>query len=265
LIKIAEIVSARMEKEYGVSLMLIIIDTMQASVDFKDGNDSAENQRVMNFLGSIARETGATTIVVDHFGKTVEVGTKGSSSKEDFAFFVLAMLADRDLGGSVSNTRMTQRKLRSGKSGAEFPFNLVTGKIGDTETSCVIEWKRECVDNEDTSNKPKWTKALEIFHTSITVAIIEHGKEMSPYGNAGPKIRAVALDKVKEEFILGYPAANSKTPETRAEAKRKAFERGVKDARSCRLIGSRELSGVDYLWLVYEEEAEFLKNRRESA
>ena len=64
-------------------------------------------------------------LVVDHFGKNIEVGTKGSSNKEDASDLVLAMLADRDVGGSISNTRMKVRKLRNGKSGVEFPFNLV--------------------------------------------------------------------------------------------------------------------------------------------
>lgn len=265
MLAVTTIAAACMLQEYKVPLKLIIIDTMQASVDFKDGNDSAENQRVMNCLAGIARETGATAIIVDHFGKTPESGTKGSSSKEDFAFFVLAFLADRDIGGSVSNTRMAQRKLRSGKSGAEFPFDLVAVDITDEETSCVIEWKPERGDGKDTSKKDKWTAALSVFHTSITTALIDFGVEKRPYGNAGPLVRAVPLDKVRAEFHAAYPAANSTTPEARDDAKRKAFERGVKQARARNLIGSRDLDRVDYLWLVQDDEAEYLKKRGKSA
>jgi AAA domain len=265
MMKIAEIAQARMEREYKVPLKLIIIDTMQASVDFKDGNDSAENQRVMNCLGGIARETGATTLIVDHFGKAVESGTKGSSSKEDFAFFVLAFLADRDISGEISNTRMSLRKIRSGKAGALFPFNLTTVDMGDDETTCIIEWKQEQGDGRDTSKKDKWTGALAVFRTSITTAIIDSGGEKYPYGNAGPLVRAVPLDKVKNEFCSAYPATNSVTPEAKADAKRKAFERSVKQARARSLIGSRDISGTDYLWLVQEDEAGYLKKRGKPA
>ena len=113
-----------MLEKFGVPLVCIIIDTMMASVDFQDANSAAETQQVMNGLRGLSQKTGAFVLVVDHFGKNIEVGTKGSSNKEDASDLVLAMLADRDVGGSISNTRMKVRKLRNGKSGVEFPFNL---------------------------------------------------------------------------------------------------------------------------------------------
>jgi hypothetical protein len=78
---------------------------------------------------------------LDHFGKVVETGTRGSSAKEAAADVVLALLADRDLSGTISKTRMTVRKLRGGVTGTETPFDLRVVEIGPGETTCVIDWK----------------------------------------------------------------------------------------------------------------------------
>jgi hypothetical protein len=163
LLAIAKSVHAQMLEKFRVPLVFVVIDTMMSSVDFQDANSAAETQAVMNRLRSLSRKTDAFVLVVDHFGKNIEVGTKGSSNKEDASDLVLAMLADRDVGGSISNTRMRIRKLRNGKSGTEFPFDLTEVDLGDGETTCMISWKPERDDGKHTSGKESWTKGLRIF------------------------------------------------------------------------------------------------------
>jgi hypothetical protein len=114
LIEIARLAATRMKGNFGVDLALVIIDTISASADFTDPNDAAEAQRLFNGLNSISKATGAFVMAVDHFGKVVETGTRGSSAKESSADVVLALLADRDISGAISNTRMSVRKLRGG-------------------------------------------------------------------------------------------------------------------------------------------------------
>ena len=155
LLAIAAIAHQRMLDKFGVPLALIVFDTMGASVNFKDANATEENQMVMNLLRDISRATGAFVLVIDHFGKNVNAGTKNSMTKEDNADVVLAMLCDRDVGGRISNSRMQIRKLRRGKSGIEFPFDLEVVKIADGETTCCIKWKFERDDGaKGTSGKP---------------------------------------------------------------------------------------------------------------
>ena len=138
-----------------------------------------DDLQVMNGLRSLSQKTGAFVLVVDHFGKNIEVGTKGSSNKEDASDLVLAMLADRDVGGSISNTRMKVRKLRNGKSGVEFPFNLAEVDLGDGETTCAIDWKPERDDTgKNTSGKGSWTKTLRIFRSAMETAVIERCREL---------------------------------------------------------------------------------------
>jgi AAA domain/Bifunctional DNA primase/polymerase, N-terminal len=259
LLAIAGTVHNQMLEKFGVPLVCIIIDTMMASVDFQDANSAAETQQVMNGLRGLSQKTGAFVLVVDHFGKNIEVGTKGSSNKEDASDLVLAMLADRDVGGSISNTRMKVRKLRNGKSGVEFPFNLAEVDLGDGETTCTIDWKPERDDStKRTSGKESWTKTLRIFRSAMETVVIDHGRDMFPYGSDGPKVRGVKLEQVRAEFVASYPADNEDR-RARDAVKRSAFSRAMKDARERLLISSREVEGVDHLWLVDETELDYLK------
>ena len=203
--------------------MLILIDTLNAAANFKDGNDAAEGQLVMNRLQELSRRTGALTLAVDHFGKAVETGTRGTSAKEAAADVVLALLAERDTAGTISNTRMAVRKLRAGATGSETPFNLKIVDIGDGETTCIIEWKDEhAPQGAQTAHKERWTKSVRLFRSAMQVALIDHGKDIRPYGGSGPAVRAVAVSAVRAEFMASYPAGEDKgrTPSARRSAGR---------------------------------------------
>jgi hypothetical protein len=51
----------------------------------------------------------------------------------------------------------------------------------------------------------------------------------------------VPVHAVRAEFMKAYPGD--------ADAKRKAFKRAMKTAREAGLVCSREVAGVDQLWL----------------
>ena len=73
---------------------------------------------------------------------------------------------------------------------------------------------------------------------------------MHPFGNEGPEVSA-PFDKVRAEFMAAYPAEGD--AKAKAEAKKKAFSRALKQARDKELICSREIGGIDYLWLVEKD------------
>src|SRR5262249_53940325 len=80
--QIAKEAADRMRSEFGVELVLIIVDTMSAAAGFNDENSSSEVQTAMNVLNELSKRTGALVLACDHFGKAVETGTRGSSAKE---------------------------------------------------------------------------------------------------------------------------------------------------------------------------------------
>jgi AAA domain len=162
--------------QFGLPPVLIVIDTLSAAGSFKDANDAAEGQRIMNRLAALSRLTGAFVLAVDHFGKAVETGTRGTSAKEAAADVVLALLADREINGTISNTRMALRKLRGGKVGIETPFDLKVVDMDFGETTCVVEWKEAGDPTQgSTAAKVRWPKSLRIFKSALETGLIHGG------------------------------------------------------------------------------------------
>ena len=249
----------RIREQFNLPLVLIIIDTLNAVANFKDGNDAAEGQKVMNRLGEMSRQTGAFVLAVDHFGKVVETGTRGTSAKEAAADVVLALLGDRDIAGNIRNTRMAVRKLRGGSTGAETHFDLKVVSAGFGQTTCVVEWKEDRAPPQGEGGaKDRWPRSLRIFKAAVETTIASHGKPVRPYGSNDPlkdddlTVRAVPLDTVRFEFAAAYPAEGSDA-KAKAHAKQMAFTRALKQARDKELVCSREIGGIDYLWLVVKD------------
>ena len=92
-----------LRRRFNLPVVLIWIDTLITAAGFASGedNDAAAAQRVLTALRVASLRTGALVIGIDHFGKAVETGTRGSSAKEGAADTVIAVLADRELGGGV--------------------------------------------------------------------------------------------------------------------------------------------------------------------
>ena len=100
----------------------------------------------MNVLKAVAHELKCFVLGIDHFGKSLEAGTRGASSKESSSDVVLACLGDKQLSGSVTNTRLAVRKHRGGRQGQEYPFSLrlveapEKDEDGEPITTMVIDW-----------------------------------------------------------------------------------------------------------------------------
>jgi hypothetical protein len=125
LAKVAAEVNARMQAEFNVPLVLIIIDTIAVAAGYEksgEENDSSATQRVMSTLAKLAVRTTTFVFGVDHYGKNPETGTRGSSAKEGAADVTLALLGEKDTNGTVSNPRLLLKKRRDGEIGIVFPF-----------------------------------------------------------------------------------------------------------------------------------------------
>ncbi len=118
-----------LQARFALPLALIVIDTIGRSAGYEqsgDENDAATGFKIMRVMSTLSARTGAFVLGVDHFGKAVETGTRGTSSKEGDVDVVLALLGDKTSGGTVTDTRLCARKRRSGANGEEFPFRVKT-------------------------------------------------------------------------------------------------------------------------------------------
>src|SRR5262249_8448806 len=151
-------------------------------------------------LSSLSRQTGAFVIGIDHFGKVVDTGTRGSINKESHADTVLALLADREINGSPTNTRLAIPKQRDAIAAIEIPF---TPKIigcgldedGDWVTKTAIVWNTQPVKPADAA----WSKSLRLLRQVLMTMLVDAGVDVRPFAD-GPTVRAVNIETVRNEF-----------------------------------------------------------------
>jgi hypothetical protein len=250
LTAMVEDAAKQLKERFAVDTVLVFVDTIITAAGYKqagDENDAALAQRVMSALAGLSHKTGALVIGVDHFGKAVETGTRGSSAKEGHADVVLALLAERELSGAVNNTRLALRKLREGAAGLELPFTPKPIEIGtdnDDEpiVRVVIEWSGAAVPPPEKS----WSKSLRLLRRILMAMLADCGKDVRPFSD-GPMVRACDLEIVKAEFGKQYPAEGSL--DQKAAARRKAFWRAITAAQASGLVVTREIGGVQLIWL----------------
>jgi hypothetical protein len=246
----AAIAEAKLQTDFGLPLGLVGIDTIGSAAGFKDENDSAECQRAMNVLAGLARAAKVFVLGVDHYGKTIEAGTRGGSSKETSADVVLVFVGERSGAGKVSDTRMLVRKVRGGKQGYEVPFTLPEVELGrdqdgDPITTCVVDWGAVA---GATDRADRWPKSRRVFREALRTALIEHGQDVRPFGDEGSQVKAVDRERVRDEFYKAYSADG--TDEQKQDAKRQAFRRQTEGLQNLGLIGVREVGGKTLLWVV---------------
>jgi hypothetical protein len=254
LTRMATEASRHFKNEFDLELVLIFVDTVIAAAGYtKEGQDSdtAAAQMVMSRLSDLSKKTGALVLGVDHFGKVIETGTRGSSAKEGHADVVLALLGERQVGGAIGNTRLAIRKMRDGPSGMEIPFTprdvpIGTDEDGEKITRAVLDWG-EPGDAAAFEKPDAWPKSLQLLRRILMTMLVDLGVETTPFAD-GPTVRAVDIKPVRAEFYKQYPA-DGENEKKKTDARRQAFNRTIKDAQARSLIGSREVGGVQLIWL----------------
>jgi AAA domain/Bifunctional DNA primase/polymerase, N-terminal len=257
LCKLADEAAAEFQSRFGLPVAMIVVDTIVRAANHTEGgdNDAAASQRVMNALSRLSNHIGALVIGIDHFGKVVETGTRGSSAKEGAADTVLALLADRELSGGVKNTRLAIRKQRDGVSGFEIPFTVRTietgtDEDGDPTTAQMLEW--QATQKPEAQNETGWTPSLQLLRRVVTTILADHGRSITPFAD-GPTVRGCDLELVRTEFYRQYPAEG--VDKQKQAARQKAFKRSLNGAVPRSLIAIREVEGVQLIWLPKEAES----------
>lgn len=250
LCAIADEAAAYLDRNFGLPVVLIWIDTVITAAGYNEGgdNDTAASQKVMTALRILSKHTGALVAGVDHFGKVVETGTRGSSAKEGAADTVIALLADRELSGGLRNTRLAVRKQRDGLSGFEIPFTARmvetgTDDDGDPVTAPVIDWQAT---QQPAEADARWTPSMQVLRRVLMTTLVDCGQNVRPFLD-GPQVRACDIELVRTEFYRQWPADG--TEQQKTDARRKAFSRSIKDSIARGVVASRQVDGVQLIWL----------------
>jgi len=258
LSKLAERATAKLKAEFDLPLTLIVIDTVVAAAGYaKEGadNDTATGQMLMRTLAGLSRNAGCFVLGIDHFGKDVNVGTRGTSAKEGAAEVVFAMLGEKTVTGEITNTRLALRKRRGGASGQEFPFqtrliDMGSDQYGQPITTLVLDWS-DTVAPQKAAKDNNWgrSKGVRLLRRIIMSMLVDQGVSLTPWAD-GPTVRALKLEAVKTEFLKSY-YTEGETDAAKKRAKRVAFERAVRAAGSDEkgVIVTREIEAIEYVWL----------------
>jgi hypothetical protein len=262
LIAMARQADDSLQQEFGLPLGLIVIDTIAACAGYAktgDENDPATGQAVMNVLRAVAQALGCFVLGVDHFGKNLEAGTRGASSKEASGDLVLACLGDKELSGSVVNTRLAVRKNRGGRQGREYPFSLrivespEPDEDGEPITTMVVDWQPAAAGGAQPQRDP-WaasrrqdqrTAVLRLKRVLMSI-LAEQGVDL-PVPPDGPVTRMVDQELVRVDYYAHTPVDG--TPEQKRKSRHMQFTRALAWAEDNQLIGVEEIGDVTYLRL----------------
>jgi len=209
LIATAKAVADELKSRFNVPLIMIIVDTMAAAAGFADEDDAAQGQIVMNALNIVSKATGTVVMAIDHFGKDMDRGTRGTSTKEGSADFVLALLGARDLSGAMKNIRMAVRKQRNGTVGYEIPCQLKivtlgTDRDGEAVTSGVVEWLEQS-EAPATMDERRQPQSEIDFERALASALQRHGEPIEHHGQTISAVQRGHLLAAFKEIYRGKP------------------------------------------------------------
>jgi hypothetical protein len=140
------------------------------------------------------------------------------------------------------------RKQRDGVSGFELPFSARmvetgTDDDGDPITAPVIEWQAT---QQTAQADARWTPSMQLLRRVLMTVLVGTGQDVRPFLD-GPLVRACDIELVRTEFYRQYPADG--TEQQKTDARRKAFGRSVRDSIARGVVASRQVDGVQFIWL----------------
>ena len=240
--------------KFDVPTVLVFVDTVVTAAGYSksgDDNDAAIAQRIMSVLSGLSQRTGVLAVGIDHFGKVTETGTRGSSAKEGHADAVLALLADRELNGTVTNTRLAVRKLRDGASGLEIPFMPKTVEVGtdpdgDPITRVVIDWAAA----PEQAAPKGWPKSLQLLRRILMTLLVDAGQDMQPVPRRADRAR---LQRRAGARRVPPPVRGRRRPAREGGDAPQSLPTRAQERTGQRLVMLREIDGIQFVWLAKNE------------
>ncbi|WP_038946798.1 AAA family ATPase [Bradyrhizobium genomosp. III] len=231
----------------GKPPLLITIDTLPAAVGGKSLNDDDVAGHCFALARALIDEFGCSVIFIAHPGKDETKGIAGSYRLRGNSDFVLKtvktksgyrLIKDKDRGGACDRAIFdyTLNFVEVDRTSSGKP---ITGAVVGSITPCASHDEQREAMARPTDG---WAKSLRPFKAALTTVLLDSGKALKPYGDEGPTVTASALETLRAEFTAACPAET-------ADGKRMRFNRALQRAAEDGLICSREISGVDHVWI----------------
>jgi hypothetical protein len=109
-------------KAWGLPLNGITFDPMNKFAGFMDEDDSAEGNAFGRAMDKLAFKAGCPVIIADHLGKNASMGARGTSTKEQNAYFIWDVGERPKVIGETRQFAVT--KMKNGIDGVGIKFHM---------------------------------------------------------------------------------------------------------------------------------------------
>jgi RecA-family ATPase len=192
IMQIVDQVQRAARAEFGLPLVLIIIDTMIKSAGYrKSENDSVEINNMIQVMENISIRTKCFVLALDHMGKDEERGARGSSDKPSSVDVYIELKSN---GGAARTFHAI--KVKGEKGDDQINFQIVGTTLEDGQTTAYVRW-------EQWNNQNKRFKSLNdnaaLLFKCIRDVIAREGERRTLF-HSMPDIRCVQKISAFNEF-----------------------------------------------------------------
>lgn len=244
-----------MRQNFGQPLVALIVDTVAAAgmIPEDKENDPGAWQKVFDALQPISKKLDCVVILVHHAGKNASAGLRGSSNARAGADFALMLACDRDeITGLTANHFLHLTKSRDAPEGPIAAIHAESVVIGQRDdgtpiTSLVLDFD---TDRKAAPKARKPSVAETSFYTAFDEAAAAHSEMVHVHGDtSAPKVLAVRVDKVREEFDARYVTAQQ-DPAKRADTVRKQFKAAMERTTQAGTFCVGFWSEAEWVWKI---------------
>ena len=248
---VADIEAAR------VSPGLIVIDTIAQTLKGADENGEGMSALIAN-AQRLAQRFKSLVLLVHHVGHGDDAKKRLRGHSSLPAALDASLHCERT-PGDLSAT-LTLRKAKDEEDGGRFALTLARVEIGedadgDSVSTLIVsdvgEATPAAIGSRQTSQPKAPPPSQRLLMATIASVVHDHGESFSPFGAAGPTVRAASEKAIRDEFYrrIAETIETDDDPKRFANRRRQAFLRGVTDAIKATRIIAADRKGERYLWL----------------
>jgi hypothetical protein len=128
------------KEEFGVPLVLVVIDTMIKAAGYKKSeNDAVEVNNAILVMDYVSFRAKCFVLALDHMGKNEDRGARGSSDKPSS----VDVYAEIKSNGGVRTRTLHVIKVKGEKGDDEIDFETVGARLEDGQRTATIKWSAQ--------------------------------------------------------------------------------------------------------------------------
>jgi hypothetical protein len=177
--------------EFGVALVLVIIDTMIKAAGYKKSeNDSVEVNNVIRVMDHVSLRAKCFVLAIDHMGKNEELGARGSSDKPS-SVDVYAEITKNGRGRVLDFV-----KIKGEKGDEQITFDIVGTILDEGQKTAFVRWG-EWSGADDAG--PSLSKDATLLFQCVRDVIESKGIQLKLFASE-PEVRCVKKAEIRNEF-----------------------------------------------------------------